>query len=269
MTARGQTSNGETDNMITVLAGRRLGHELRVLRELAGLSGRELASLMGLSQSVVSRIENGHAVSNVRVREWARATNGGDDTYQRLRALNERAHAPSTQPQAQGQAQGLEANAGAVRVFDPVGIPPLLWTPMYAFRVMRAAERPGEASTAATFMEELEKRQAPLLSGRKHYEFVLVESALPPITTPIDRGQRGRILSLEAMVSVTAVPRECPLPALDATPFTLYDDEDGEACVVGVRAPHGEVLITDHKDVRLYQNRFAQFAAQATPVSWD
>lgn len=68
----------------------RLGEELKRLRVLAGLSGSQMAQLIGVSQSTVSRIEKGDSVpSAAQVNVWADgaepARKGGCSCYRWLR----------------------------------------------------------------------------------------------------------------------------------------------------------------------------------------
>ena len=55
-------------------ARRRLAAELRRLRLNAGLSTHQVATAIGVSQSKVSKIENGHRSASIPdVRAWAKA----------------------------------------------------------------------------------------------------------------------------------------------------------------------------------------------------
>jgi transcriptional regulator with XRE-family HTH domain len=86
---------------------RQLGRELMALRTLAGLSQRDMRDRTGLSQSVVSRIENGEAApSNEELTAWVKAA-GAKDRLDGLLALNEIVHNAS-------------AGAGTVRTFTLV-----------------------------------------------------------------------------------------------------------------------------------------------------
>jgi transcriptional regulator with XRE-family HTH domain len=68
----------------------RLGDELLRLRDLAGLSGRDLAQRIGISQSKVSRIETGRAVPSIpEVTAWADAVGTTVEARDRLRALTD------------------------------------------------------------------------------------------------------------------------------------------------------------------------------------
>src|SRR2546430_6925406 len=122
----------------------RLAAELRRLREMAGVSGRELAQRINISQSKISRIESGMTTPPVpAVTAWAEAVGADAETRARLTAMTE---AVFTEIQAwrmvlpgrghlQGEIEQREALARRVRVFQPSVIPGLLQTAEYARRV--------------------------------------------------------------------------------------------------------------------------------------
>src|SRR5215510_8507018 len=66
----------------------RLAAELRRLRDLAGVSGRDLAQRVGISQSKVSRIESGAVVPSLpEVTAWGKELGVSVETQGRLTAL--------------------------------------------------------------------------------------------------------------------------------------------------------------------------------------
>jgi transcriptional regulator with XRE-family HTH domain len=66
--------------------------ELHRARDLAGLSGRELAQRIGISQSKVSRIESGAVIPTAaEVTAWAEASGAPSQTRSLLLDLTERA----------------------------------------------------------------------------------------------------------------------------------------------------------------------------------
>src|SRR2546430_15956476 len=68
----------------------RLAAELRRLREMAGVSGRELAQRVNMSQSKVSRIESGATTPPIpAVAAWADAVGADAPTRARLTAMTE------------------------------------------------------------------------------------------------------------------------------------------------------------------------------------
>src|ERR1044072_3627544 len=75
-------------------AGReRLAAELRRLRDIAGVSGRDLAQRVGISQSKVSRIESGAVVPSLpEVTAWGKELGVSVEAQGRLTALIEAAY---------------------------------------------------------------------------------------------------------------------------------------------------------------------------------
>lgn len=120
---------------------RRLGYELRMLREAAGKTGEDVAEALGWSDSKVSRIETGRiSVHHGDVTDLLDLY-GVTDTATRdaLVALAREAkkqgwwHSYSDllkRPYA--TYIGLEAAAASLRVFEPLTVPGLLQTPAYA-----------------------------------------------------------------------------------------------------------------------------------------
>lgn len=252
------------------LARRTLGKELRRLREIAGLSGRDLARLVGVSQSYVSRVENGTgSISKQRLAEWIRVLDADCEAVEGVEALHARAHGIRTPAQG-GPVDEVEEEANLIQVFNPAGVPQLLWTPMYAWWVLKACPH-GNSSDHVRFVDELQRRQEPLLNGRKHYEFLIVDGALPAPNTPISRGLLGRILSLDGMARIAIVPADCPLISAISSEFTIYGDQDGEgnSPVVVLPTLHTQLIVTAPRDVASYLAAFEGLAANAVEIQWS
>jgi Domain of unknown function (DUF5753)/Helix-turn-helix domain len=244
-----------------------LGRELRTLRELAGLSGRALATATGTSQSLVSRIELGTRIpSDPELHAWVTATRADEDTLRHLLTLNRTAHTPHLGYTVLGNVEKL---AESIHVFDPAGIPALLWTPMYARQILQATPNPDHEHHAA-FIEDLQHRQQPLLTGSKNYAFIFTQRAVPPPTTSVNRGLIGRILSLEGMAKITVIADHCPLLDTARTGFTIYDGlgEYDDTPTVGITTLHTEIAVTAANHVAQYQTMFEQLATHATEISW-
>ncbi len=70
-----------------------LAKELLRVRDLAGLSGREMARRLGISQPKMSRIDRGLSLPSVPlVERWLAEGNANEDTGKRILALAEAAH---------------------------------------------------------------------------------------------------------------------------------------------------------------------------------
>ncbi|MFB0632128.1 helix-turn-helix domain-containing protein [Streptomyces sp. AB3(2024)] len=138
---------------------RKLGEELRALRDRSGLTSGEVARIVGWHQSKISRIETGRSgVKSADIRLLLDAY--GEVVSPQQRALLEALGASAAGPSAHGDAArgrqwwhdyrgllpqeyrdfiSLEAGARAARTVELSVVPGLLQTPEYARAVTRAA----------------------------------------------------------------------------------------------------------------------------------
>ena len=164
-----------------------LASALRDLRRASGLSGERLARRCHMSQSKVSRIENGRLLpSVVDVDRILRALGVDQATRGELLAL---AHVANTEYQdirasvrrglhhRQRELAALEADAREMRHFLPALITGLLQIPEYMRAAMDTPVEPAAGDTTTAIALKLE-RQAILHDKSKHFEFLLTESAL-------------------------------------------------------------------------------------------
>ncbi|MGG8409773.1 helix-turn-helix domain-containing protein, partial [Streptomyces sp. 12297] len=124
---------------------RRLGMELRKLREDKGMTAEQVAERLLVSQSKISRLENGRrSISQRDVRDLC-------DVYE----VEDRRLVDSLMQMAKDSRQqgwwhafgdipysvyiGLETDAASLRVYEPQIIPGLLQTPEYAAAIVRGA----------------------------------------------------------------------------------------------------------------------------------
>ena len=118
-----------------------LSKRLRELRQLAGLTGTQLAKLLSWPQSKVSKLETARQTPNDDdIRAWTRATGNESHTDGLLTALHtlEAQHAewqrvlhPGLQAH-QSKLSELDAKTRLFRVFEATVIPGLLQTAEYA-----------------------------------------------------------------------------------------------------------------------------------------
>ncbi|EST39472.1 XRE family transcriptional regulator [Streptomycetaceae bacterium MP113-05] len=136
---------------------RRLGQELRRLRELRGMTAEEVADRLLVSQSKISRLENGRrSISQRDVRDLCGVYEVED--HRIVDSLMQMAKESRQQGwwHAFGDIPysvyiGLETDAASLRVYEPQVVPGLLQTRSYAAAVVAGALP--EAST-----EDVEKR---------------------------------------------------------------------------------------------------------------
>ncbi|MFE1932893.1 helix-turn-helix domain-containing protein [Streptomyces sp. NPDC059474] len=169
------------------LTQRRLGTELRKLRERAGLSSTAAAARHGIIQARLSSIEAGrYPVSADRVRLFARNYSCAEDdlvdamaemTGGRTRGWwNEcREHLPASF----ADLAELEHHAREIRVAVVIHIPALLQTVDHARAVLREAAPPLRAYEVEHRLSYRMKRQAILHEGRPmSYTAIIHEAAL-------------------------------------------------------------------------------------------
>ena len=121
---------------------RRLGSELRKLREQKGMTAEEVAARLLVSQSKISRLENGRrSISQRDVRDLCGVY--GVDDARIVESLMQMAKESRQQGwwHAFGDVPysvyiGLETDAASIRVYESLVVPGLLQTPEYARAVI-------------------------------------------------------------------------------------------------------------------------------------
>jgi len=129
-------------NVNPTVRRRRLGSELRKLREQKGMTAEEVASRLLVSQSKISRLENGRrSISQRDVRDLCNVY--GVEDMRIVDSLMQMAKESRQQGwwHAFGDIPysvyiGLETEAASLRVFEPQVVPGLLQTPEYASAVI-------------------------------------------------------------------------------------------------------------------------------------
>lgn len=224
-----------------------LADELRRLRTLAGLSGRDLGQQIGVDQSTISRIENaGQKITIAATLAWCKATSATDEQQATLLALaedilvgprswEEAAAIDSTD--GQHTTMDLEARTGTLSIYQPAVLPGPVQTPAYARRVLSSGPHGTPADLADRVMNRIE-RQAILYDETKHFRFVIPEAVLRwPFGTPGDpatlddhREQLARVhtVSQRPNVELGILPLQ-PSPTWRLAGFVIYDNvEDGQ-----------------------------------------
>jgi Domain of unknown function (DUF5753)/Helix-turn-helix domain len=246
-----------------------LGGEMRRLRVLAGIGGREMAAHLGASQSKVSRIENGQfAASLPEVRAWAAAARAAPADVERLewlaeQALNEVIPFRQWRGEAgvagmQGEIRSLELSARSIASFQPGFVPGLLQTAEYARRVLATIGLDPAALDAAAAARV--DRQAILHDRVRRFEFILTDATLRWRSGADDilAAQMDRIASLATLANVTigVIPADAEWHTAPTCAFVLYEDrDDGEGPLAAVEVPHGRLEHTgDAAQVQAYRS---------------
>lgn len=253
---------------------RRLAVELRRLRDLAGVSGRELARRVGISQSKVSRIESGQTLPTApEVAAWLAAINASADTVTLLEALTEAAFTEvqrwsrtlRDRPHVQGDIQEVEARSHRVMVYENAIVPGLLQTAEYARRVFAFfAPDDDDADLSAAVAGRLD-RQLALFDQDRHFEFLITEAALRwrPGPPRLLQAQLDRIASLATLdnVLIGLVPHAAEAVTYAPHGFVLFDLHDDSRAGSGetiamVETVHANLTVNDPESVARYNRKW-------------
>jgi len=246
-----------------VLAGptvrrRRLGTDLRRLREQRSLRLEEVASQLGVAPSTLSRIETGKAPTRTSYLVLMLDLYGVDDPDSR-RSFMDLAREGQRKgwwvgfddllPAGVGSYLGLEAEAAALRAFGVLVVPGLLRTKEYD-RAVIAARRPGLTSEQVERLMSVQERRQEVLRRSDPIELrvVLDESVLlRSIGSPgVMRGQLDRLA--EACSEPTVIIQVLGLaatqrPVLAGSFGILSFPEPGDADVACAEGIRGQVLL--------------------------
>ncbi|MBF9071291.1 helix-turn-helix domain-containing protein [Streptacidiphilus fuscans] len=250
---------------------RDLAAALRDLRRASGLSGERLAVRCGMSQSKVSRLENGRTLPTVvDVQQILNALGVDDELGRELLALARVANAEYEDVRSsvrrgldvrQRELASLEAGAQHIRYFLPAMITGLLQTPDYMRTAMSPPIDPVDGDVNAAVALKLQ-RQAVLLNGSKRFDFLLTESAVrwrlcDPLVMAM---QLDRLLSVSLLpnVSLAVLPLSAQVADAPFHTFTVYGTK-----LVTVELFTGRLALRDPKDVDHYRELFDFFAGAA------
>ncbi|WP_369635973.1 helix-turn-helix domain-containing protein [Nocardia sp. JMUB6875] len=258
-----------------------LGTELRRLRDIAGISGRELAKRVGISQSTLSRIEAGTVVPPLpQVLDWAKAVGAEADSQSSLRTLTEAAHSPEVRdwttslagrPHLQDDVRAFEEDAHVVRNFQPALVPGLLQTAEYARRVFATFDPPYSPDAAAAALAARLDRQRVLYDPAKQFEFLITEAALRfrPGPHRVLLAQLDRIISIETLDTVTigVIPQDIEASTTIPHGFVIYENEDHALAsaepIPGSMVTRGPELVDAHRRRWDALTRMAVFDVEA------
>lgn len=256
---------------------RRLGAELRRLREQAGLSGRQLAEQINISQSKVSRIESAATIPTIpEVNSWATVVGASVSVAENLLVLANAAYtevhpwdvAMHGRPHLQDDIQDLENRTGVKRIYEPSLVPGLLQTAEY-IRRMSTMFQPSyaELDMPAVVAARLD-RQTALFDADRSFEFLVTEAALRwrPGPTPVMLSQLDRVGSLSTLenVSIGLIPETAQATTYVPHGFVIFEPLDhGEDALVLVETVHANLTISEAGYVALYQRQWSLLAEMA------
>jgi transcriptional regulator with XRE-family HTH domain len=245
-----------------------LARELKRLRLVTGLSGRELGRRASISQSKVSRVEAGTALPTVsEVEKWGRALDAPVETVRLLTALTGEAHLQAHSWTAalhgrmhlQHEIGEWEADATLVRTYQPSVVPGLVQTADYARRVFSLfSPSYGQDALAAAVSGRMDRQLVLHEPGRK-FEFIVTEAALRwrPGPPGVLIAQLDRLMSISTLDNIVLglIPLDREAMATYSHGFVIYEG-DGEA-VVSLEMIHGPLTLDSVGDIEPYRQRWS------------
>jgi len=252
----------------------RLGARLRQLRLEAGLTGEQLAGLLGVNQSTISRVENGKILPSPELfTASVEAMQVPVATRAELADLLETAatevaswrllHRQGLR-RKQEAAGIVERDALAIRTFQPVCVPGLLQIAEYARLVMSAGNPLGQPDVAEAVNARLQ-RQAVLYDETKQFEFILTEAALRwrPGSLQMQRAQLAHLINISGLPNVEL--GVIPLAVQSDTPYThifILTELEDETVVI-IETITAELQVRDPQDIAVYERVLSRLRAVA------
>ncbi|MFE3003262.1 helix-turn-helix domain-containing protein [Nocardia sp. NPDC059246] len=249
-------------------ARRALGATLRGLRRDAGLSGRQLSSLAGWHESVVSKIETGdRSPTEAHLRAYCAHTGNQDQlpdliaTLRNVQAayLEWRKVLSTGTRRRQHQAVRLAEESRLMRIYQPNIIPGILQTAEYAAAVLRRYidfyRVPDDLDEGVA--KRLERQQL-LYTGDHRFHILVAEQALHTTVgnDAVMTGQLDRLLAVIGLprVLLGVVPAQAELP-MQVTNFVMFDER-----LVLVEAVTAELTVTQPRELVIYTRLFAELS---------
>ncbi|MGW2105165.1 helix-turn-helix domain-containing protein [Streptomyces sp. NPDC001948] len=266
-------------NVNPTVRRRRLGQELRRLRELKGMTAEEVAERLLVSQSKISRLENGRrSISQRDVRDLC-----GVYEVEDLRIVDSLMQmAKDSRQQGWWHAFGdipysvyigLETDAESLRVYEPQVVPGLLQTRSYAEALINGAlpEAPPSdidkrVSVRARRQDRITDREHPLRLWA-----VIDESALRRLvgSKQVMIEQLEQLIELSHLphVTVQVLPFEMGAhPGINGQYAILEFPDAADSSVVYIEGVTSDLYLEKANDVQRYSVMYEHLRAQALNV---
>ncbi|WP_327297050.1 MULTISPECIES: helix-turn-helix domain-containing protein [unclassified Streptomyces] len=266
-------------NVNPTVRRRRLGQELRRLRELKGMTAEEVAERLLVSQSKISRLENGRrSISQRDVRDLCGVYEVED--HRIVDSLMQMAKDSRQQGwwHAFGDIPysvyiGLETDAASLRVYDPQVVPGLLQTKQYAEALIAGA-------LPETAVTDIEKRVQVRL---RRQERVSADESPLRLWVVIDESALLRVIGdkqlmiaqLEHLVELSQLPhvtvQVLPFavgahPGINGQYAILEFPDAADSSVVYIEGVTSDLYLEKAHDVQKYSVMYEHLRAQALNV---
>lgn len=257
---------------------RRLGSELRRLREARAIKLEEVADQLGLAASTLSRIETGKAPTKTAYLTSLLEMYGVTDPGQRqiLIDMAREGHRKGwwavyddVLPTGFGIYVGLEAEASGLRIYETQVVHGLLQTADYAKAVLREVHKRDSPEQVQRLAELRMKRQELLDRGDPPDLWLILDEAVlrRPMGGPeVMREQLNRVAEASQWPNVTlqVLPFSSGAHPALCGPFSIIEfPERSDPDVVYVDSWGGPIYLEKDRDVRACAEAFDRLRAAA------
>ncbi|GGN15353.1 helix-turn-helix domain-containing protein [Streptomyces fuscichromogenes] len=266
-------------NVNPTVRRRRLGQELRRLRELKGMTAEEVAERLLVSQSKISRLENGRrSISQRDVRDLCGVYEVEDQRV--VESLMEMARDSRQQGwwHAFGDIPysvyiGLETDAESLRVYEPQLVTGLLQTRAYAEALVQGALPETSAADIEKRVQVRMRRQERITAEHTPLRLwvVLDEAALRRLVGSrlVMREQLEYLLEMSQQphITVQVLPFECGAhPGLNGQYAILEFADAADSSVVYLEGVTSDLYLEKAHDVQKYAVMYEHLRAQSLNV---
>ncbi|MFI1797838.1 helix-turn-helix domain-containing protein [Streptomyces sp. NPDC020379] len=255
---------------------RRLGQELRKLRELKGMTAEEVAERLLVSQSKISRLENGRrSISQRDVRDLCGVY--GVEDHRIVDSLMQMAKESRQQGwwHAFGDIPysvyiGLETDAASLRVYEASLVPGLLQTPNYASAVTEGSWPEATAADIERRVQVRMRRQERITDPDNPLRLwaVIDESALRRIvgSRAIMQEQMRKLVefSMQPHITVQVLPYDVGAhPGMYGKFCILEFNDPQDASTVYLEGITSDLYLEKPNDVQTYSVMYEHLRMQA------
>jgi transcriptional regulator with XRE-family HTH domain len=262
-----------------IVLRRRLGTDLRRLRDATKLTVEEVGKEMEWSRSKVSRMETGQAlVKSYEIGVLCDLYGATPEQRVTLRELGQRARERGwwkgyrdALPDWFEVYLGLESHARAIRKYEAEYVPGLLQTEDYARAVLRSGGADDSTDAIDRLVELRMARQARMpIESRPRYWAVLNEAVLRRVVggPEVMRAQLCKLAEAATLRNVTlqVVPFSAGAHAAMNGPFVILQfDAEEDRDVAYLETISGSLYIDKNSEVKRYWLTFERLVASALP----
>ncbi|MEV5611886.1 helix-turn-helix transcriptional regulator [Streptomyces sp. NPDC052225] len=266
-------------NVNPTVRRRRLGQELRRLRELKGMTAEEVAERLLVSQSKISRLENGRrSISQRDVRDLCGVYEVEDhrivdSLMQMAKDSRQQGWWHSFGDIPYSVYIGLETDAASLRVYDPQVVPGLLQTRGYAEALINGALPETTATDIEKRVQVRMRRQERIQAAENPLRLwtVLDEAALKRAVggRHVMREQLEHLVEQSQLphVTVQVIPFEMGAhPGLNGQYAILEFPDAADSSVVYIEGVTSDLYLEKANDVQKYSVMYEHLRAQALNV---